>query len=714
MPKKKKKPPGRVFAFLAGFLIVCALVVIFTAKQLKAAGENLHRLSTQLDKVVTATHLQQGLLTQSYHLRGYLLYRNPHDLQQFRLYSRQNQEELAGLLEIVRPARKPLVERIADLQFRYTQLCEREIIPKAGQGDLAGALEAVSQTGALNIFEESLTLAKELESLRVEDTRALFDQVVVQTKKSLIWGFSFVAAAALAFALGGLFLTGRAAMENRVFRLVLAATKNAIVVVRKNGRLQFFNRVAEEIFGLGRNQVVGRRFEEVFTGRDRPGEISFSFPVQKVLSTGDGLCNQEGIFVDKEGWRFVLQVDCLPLKDDGSVAGAVLLARDVTEEKVVEERLKGMAVRDAMTGLYNHSYLKQVLAREIERAACRGGLVSFAILDVDSFKYYNDSFGHQAGDDALKKVARLIQESVRGDDVVARYGGDEFAVVLPGADHGAAAEVAERIRKNIENFPFAYREYMPGGRVTVSAGVACYPLQAKSASELVKMADEALYRVKRTTKNRVEIYSSVLEEIVAAGHVDRRTAPQVGTLLTAMKAKDPYTYAHCENVARYALTLAKRAGLSPEEISRIRVAALLHDLGKVEIPLEVLTKTDPLTPEEWALIRKHTVAGADLVAQVKPLAALAPVILYHHERYDGTGYPAGLAGEDIPLGARIIALADAFDAMTSYRPYRPARTPFEALQEIKRQAGSQFDPVLAELFLKIIKEKEGLPCLKGA
>jgi diguanylate cyclase (GGDEF)-like protein/PAS domain S-box-containing protein/putative nucleotidyltransferase with HDIG domain len=701
MSGKKK----RLLLSLTGAAVALAAIVVFFVSRVEAARENLKSLSGQLDKVLTAFRLQQDVIAQSYYIKGYMLYGDPGYLRQFRSYARANQEELEQLYDIVRPERKPLVREIQKAVESYTAVCEKDIVPKVEQGDLDGAIKAARENGAVSAVEECLRLAAELEDLRVGDTRALFAQVVNQALRdvSLVLGATlliFFSAGAL-----GLLVTASAALENRTYRLVLTAARYATVVVRRNGRIRFFNRLAEEIFGLERKSALGRRFAEVFTGRACPGEIAFAFPVEKVLVSGTGLCNQEKAYLDKEGWRYSLLVDCLPLKENGVIAGAVLLIRDVTEEKVIEERLRGLAVRDAMTGLYNHSYLKQVLGREIERAGSRDGLVSFMILDVDSFKYYNDSFGHPAGDDVLKKVARLIQESVRGTDIVGRYGGDEFAVVLPDADQLAAAEVGERIRKNIEGAALPYCAYMPGGKLTVSAGVACYPLQAKSSAELIRMADEALYRVKRTTKNRVEIYSSVLEEIMEGGPVDRRLTPHVGTLLTALKAKDPYTYAHCENVARYAVALAQKAGLPPEEASKIKIAALLHDLGKVEIPLETLTKTEPLTPEEWALIRRHASLGAELVGQIKPLAGLVPAILHHHERYDGAGYPQGLAGEEIPLAARIIALADAYDAMTTYRPYRPPRTPDEALAEIEKEVGRQFDPVLAGCFIQIVKEE---------
>ncbi|HHW15232.1 MAG TPA: HD domain-containing protein, partial [Firmicutes bacterium] len=248
----------------------------------------------------------------------------------------------------------------------------------------------------------------------------------------------------------------------------------------------------------------------------------------------------------------------------------------------------------------------------------------------------------------------------------------------------------------------------PAG-ITVSLGVAVYPHDAETPDELVKLADEALYRVKLSERNGVAVYSPVLQELRLAGE-EQPEAPSLlstlETLITVINTRDRYTYGHSERVMRYAALAGRELGLSAEELRLLRYAAFLHDIGKIEIGREILNKPGPLTEEERRVIRRHTLYGVEIVEPIQSLDRVLGIILHHHERFDGKGYPSGLAGEDIPYLARVLAVADAFDAMLARRPYREALTVEQALSEVRHGRGSQFDPFIAEAFVRAVEEHQ--------
>lgn len=374
----------------------------------------------------------------------------------------------------------------------------------------------------------------------------------------------------------------------------------------------------------------------------------------------------------------------------------------IIENAQLYHQAKTRANTDELTGLYNHRSFHERMEQEIARGSRFGGTFSLIMLDIDLFKSYNDIYGHLAGDQVLRKVAHYLESSVRGIDLAFRYGGEEFAVILPEARLDDAYKVAERIRKTIESKTSS--RAMP---ITASLGVGNWPNDGVMKEEVIGLADAALYRAKQTGRNRTCLSSDVLKPDTSLIGVELEARPRALSIIYALAAtvdaKDSYTYGHSRKVSEYAVAIAEAYKLSQDRISTIRAASLLHDIGKVGVPDSILNKKTSLNEEEWKPIRAHPELGVEILRHVIDLVNCLPAILHHHEHHDGSGYPAGLSGEGIPLEARILSVADAYDAMTSPRPYHKQLSLEEAIEELRRCAGTQFDPEVVEVFCNIIQ-----------
>lgn len=373
-------------------------------------------------------------------------------------------------------------------------------------------------------------------------------------------------------------------------------------------------------------------------------------------------------------------------------------------EREVRQTLINLANTDELTALGNHRHFQDSIRGSVERAAREGRELSMILLDINHFKFYNESLGHLAGDNALRELGAILKETVQPEGQLFRYGSDEFAVLAPGGPD-RAIDLARRIKQNVEAHSFYRAEIQPGGRLTISAGIASFPRHGQTVSELIRYANDALYRAKYG-REKVQVYFSVMEDVnslLSASEHD--VFNSIKTLVTVVNAKDRYTFGHSERVTFYSLLLARRIGLPETEIKLLKYAAYLHDIGKIEIDRAILNKPAPLTAGERSIMNMHSAWGADIVRPLVNLGQISGLIRAHHENYNGTGFPDGLAGAEIPLGARILRIADSYDAMTTDRPYKKAMTPAEACRELKRCAGAMFDPELTGQFIRIVEQE---------
>jgi diguanylate cyclase (GGDEF)-like protein/putative nucleotidyltransferase with HDIG domain len=428
------------------------------------------------------------------------------------------------------------------------------------------------------------------------------------------------------------------------------------------------------------------------------------------------------------------------------IAGA--LHNALTFQKAQEQ-----AITDGLTGVKTHRFFMEALSAEWKRSTRAGRAFALVLMDLDRFKFVNDFYGHLEGDLVLQRVGHILETNCRRSDVVARYGGDEFVILMPETNMEHARQLATKLRSWVSADSLLREK-----NISASFGIACYPLHGSTPQELIQVADASMYLSKHQGGNAVstadhfdpneakkwkrdvleaylgvtlkrlfstgpeafeEIYSRLkqfTESLAATETTDAAKSPEVPSSLPpavldtvtslafAIDAKDHYTQGHSQKVSAYAALIAEALDMSDAEVEEIRLGAVLHDIGKVAIPENILNKSGPLNPDEWDTMKSHVIFGAKILDPLTPLARVREMVLHHHEFFDGSGYPNALSGEQIPLGARIIAVADAFDTITSDRTYKKARPAAEALAELERCANAQFDGKIVSLFVRTMRQ----------
>ena len=458
-------------------------------------------------------------------------------------------------------------------------------------------------------------------------------------------------------------------------REILSSIEEGYYEIDRQGKLTFSNDAAFRLCGYTRSDFISLDYKELFKD---PEAVKQKF--KQVYLSRKPESNFTAEIIRKDGITLFMEMSISPMysEDDGNeVIGFRGVARDITERVVFQQQLEYHSMHDQLTGLYNRNYFEEELVRLTKS---RDYPISMISADVNGLKLINDTMGHDHGDRLLKAASEVLTSSLRGSDVLSRVGGDEFTAILLRADE----KVVEKVIKRIKNIVAEYNKEQNDLYLSLSLGAATAANNDTSFQELYKRADDQMYRDKLSPGSKVR------------GRI-------VKSLLSALEKRDFIADGHGRRLALLCRKVGERVKLSPRQMANLTLLAQVHDLGKVGIPEPILFKEGPLSAKEWLIIKEHPEKGHRIALSSNYLNGIAGLILKHHERWNGSGYPLGLRGLEIPIECRIFAIADAYDTMTNHRPYYSLKTKKEALKELKDCSGSQFDPDLCALFISVLK-----------
>ncbi len=446
---------------------------------------------------------------------------------------------------------------------------------------------------------------------------------------------------------------------------------DAIITIDMEASILAVNEKFEHLFKYKQEDIKGENVDAVLRIANRENSVEESW-TDKLLQ-GEQI-SAEVTRYTKNGSSIEVFIKTVPITVNDKVMGGYIIYEDISKRKKKEQELKFKTYHDELTGLYNRKYFSRKI-KNLDRY--KQLPISIIMVDINGLKIINDTFGHDKGDEVLKKAAKILNSVIRDNDILVRYGGDEFVIVLPQTSNEIAHDVLERIE---EKSRATINNELP---VALGMGVSTKSNPAQDINKALKKADDSMLQDKlvseKSRKNRM-----------------------VKGLLNTLGAKSDETKEHAMRMTELAHNLGQKIGVTNSDLNKLSLLATLHDIGKTSIPEEILTKPGDLTEEEWRIIKKHPKRGYKIASASEEFAPVADYILAHHEHWDGSGYPQGLQGEEIPLMARIISIVDAYDVMTSGRPYKKAMTKEETLKEISNCAGGQFDPGLAEKFAEMM------------
>ena len=468
--------------------------------------------------------------------------------------------------------------------------------------------------------------------------------------------------------------------EKERLQATLLGLGAGIIAVDRQGQVELINKAAEELTGWAEPEALGRPLEEVFqTLKEHTDLERDSMDGAPGSQAAPGWDNHM-ILVDKAGYQRHIAHNAAPIKNGrGDIDGWVLVFQDVTSEKARVQEIEYLSSHDQLTGLYNRIFLERTI-RELNTA--ENLPLSIVLADLDGLRLVNNTRGRNTGDELLRKAAQVITTNARDLGVVGRWGGDEFVILLPRTDSAAAQLAISKVKQSLQAIEVQSLFF------SLSFGWATKTEPGQDIAHVFRRAENRMYRSKLCQ------YSSIRRETIDA-------------LMAALFEKNQREEQHSQRVSELCQVIGKAMGLDDWKVEELGLIGLFHDIGKIAVDETILNKPTPLDEDEWQEVRCHPEVGYRLLSGVQDMFDIAAYVLAHHERWDGQGYPHGLEGKEIPLESRIVSIADAYDAMISYRPYRESLSTLEAVEELRRGAGTQFDPKITRVFLDLIEHEKG-------